>query len=418
MHLSLQTRPVTLDRRTTLASRRSAWLPRLGGLPRSFWYLWSGTLLNRMGAFVAPFMALYLTGERGFSVSRAGLVLTLFGLGSALSQPLGGALADQIGRRRTMVAGLSSAAVALLLLGAADSFGTLAAAAFGYGVCLDLYRPASSAAVADLVTDADRPRAFALQFWAINLGFSIATPLGGFLATRGYWLLFLLDAAASAMFALLVLRGVPESRPQTLGEPGRLVDVLRDRLMVALVLGVMLEAVVYMQAYLTLPLAFAADDLGPASYGLAIGLNGILIVLVQPLLLGVLGGFRRGPLLLMAMSLQGAGFGMTALADDLRGHIVAIVVWTVGEVLAAGQLGALVAALAPVRLRGRYMGAFGLSFGLAAFLAPAIGTQVFEHLGEAVLWGGGFAACLVAGVMLLVVSAAAERRITTLDSSD
>ncbi len=400
---------MTIERKE-VASRRSLWLPRLDGLPRPFWYLWAGTLLNRLGTFVAPFMALYLTDEQGFSVARAGFVLTLFGLGSALSQPLGGALADQIGRRNTMVAGLSSAAVALVVLGAADTVVTLAVSCFVYGLCLDLYRPASAAAIVDLVSVADRPRAFALQFWAINLGFSIATPLGGFLASRDYWLLFVLDAAASLLFALLVLRGVPESRPEVTGDQGHFVDVVRDKLMVALVFAVMLQAVVYMQAYLTLPLAFAADGLGPASYGLAISLNGVLIVVLQPILIGLLVGFRGGPLLFCAMSIQGVGFGLTALADGMAGHIVAIVVWTLGEVLAAGLLGALVAALAPVRLRGRYMGAFGLAFGLAAFLAPAVGTQVLEHLGEGALWGGALAASVIAGVMLWLISAAAAQR--------
>lgn len=392
------------------ARRQPTWLPRLGGLPRPFWYLWGGTLLNRLGAFVAPFLSLYLTAERGFSVARTGVVLTLFGLGSALSQPIGGALADRIGRRRTMVLGLTTAAVALLAVGAASTFLILGASVLVYGVCLDLYRPASQAAVADLVPDDDRPRAFALQFWAVNLGFSIATPLGGYLASRGYWLLFVIDALSSLAFALLVLRGVPETRPHPTGTAGRLADVMSDRLMVATVLCVLLEAIVYLQAYLTLPLAFAADGLGPGTYGLAISLNGVLIVVLQPLLLGALGRPRRGSLLLAAMTLQGTGFGMTAFADGIGTHVAAIVVWTAGEILAAGQLGALVASLAPIHLRGRYMGAFGLSFGLAAFLAPAVGTQVLVHVGETALWGGGFAACLLSGLGMLAVSAAAERR--------
>lgn len=56
------------------------------------------------------------------------------------------------------------------------------------------------------------------------------------------------------------------------------------------------------------------------------------------------------------------------------------------------------------------MGAFGMSFGLAAFLAPVVGTQMFAHVGETALWGGAFAACLFAGLGLLAVSEAAERR--------
>ena len=108
-----------------------------------------------------------------------------------------------------MVLGLTTAAAALLLVGAAGTTLTPGAAVLLYGLCLDLYRPASQAAVADLVPDTDRPRAFALQFWAVNLGFSVATPFGGFLASREYWLLFVLDAMASLGFALLVLRGAP-----------------------------------------------------------------------------------------------------------------------------------------------------------------------------------------------------------------
>ena len=383
----------------------------LAGLPRPFWYLFGGTLLNRAGSFIAPFLSLYLTGSRGFSVAETGVVLSLLGLGSAISQPVGGILADRIGRRRTMVTGLLSSAVALLVLGAADGLAGIAAAALAYGLCLDLFRPAVQAAVADLVPDADRARAFALQFWAINLGFSIATPLGGFLASRGYWLLFVLDALASAGFALLILRGVPETRPAApTGGAGRMREVLSDRLMLALVASVIASAVVYLQAFSTLPLVFARDGLGPGTYGLALSLNGVLIVLLQPLLLGLLDRRSRAPLLLTAMLLQGAGFGLTAFADDLTGHLLAIAVWTLGEILQAGQLGALVASIAPPHLRGRYMGVFGLSFGTAAFLGPLIGTQVLERFGEDALWSGALALCVAAGGGLVQVSRAADRR--------
>lgn len=392
------------------APPRTRWAAHVGGMPRAFWFLWSGTLVNRIGSFVTPFLALYLTGERDVTVAQAGIVLSLLGLGSAIGQPVGGVLADRIGRRRTMVLGLLSSAVTLLVLGAATAFVAVAAAAFAYGLCLDLFRPAVQAAVADLVPDADRPRAFALQFWAVNLGFSVATPLGGFLASRGYWLLFVLDAAASVAFALLILRGVPETRPVVPGVTGRLRDVLADRLLLALVASVVAVSVVYLQAFVTLPLVFGRDGLGPAAYGVAIGLNGVLIVLLQPLLLGFLGRRRRGPLLLAAVVLQGIGFGLTGFADGIPMHLVAITVWTLGEILQAGQLGALVAAIAPTYLRGRYMGAFGFSFGAASFLAPALGTQVLARLGEPALWGGSFLLCVAAGVGLLLVARAADRR--------
>lgn len=386
------------------------WQRHAGGLPRSFWVLWWGTLVNRLGGFVQPLLALYLTQVRDASVTETGYVLTLFGLGCAVSQPVGGALADRIGRRRTMVLGLLSSAGSLLVLGAARSLLAIALTAALYGLCLDLFRPASRAAVVDLVAPADLPRAMALSFWAINLGFAVATPLAGLLAVRGYWLLFVLDAATCVAFALLLLRGVPETKPATTERSGSTRDVLRDPLMVTMCVGTLLQAIVYLQAFLTLPLAFTADGLSTAAYGSVLGVNGLLIIVLQPLLLGVLAG-RADRLLLWAGVLQGIGFGATALADDLVGHIAALTVWTVGEVLAAGVLGALVGQLAPTHLRGRYMGVHGLSYGVAGLFAPLLGTQVLARAGEGWLWGGALVLCIASGVLLARVSRAVAERL-------
>ena len=91
-------------------------------------------------------------------------------------------------------------------------------------------------------------------------------------------------------------------------------------------------------------------------------------------------------------------------------HLLAVSVWTIGEILGAGQLGALVAAIAPVHLRGRYMGVFGASFGISSFLAPSLGTQTLERFGEPTLWTGCLVGSVLSGVGLLLVANAAGRR--------
>src|SRR5262245_50535434 len=89
----------------------------IGGLPSTFWILWTGTLVNRLGTFVVPFMALYLTRERGFSEVQAGLVIALHGGGCVFSSLLGGMLADRLGRRIALGLGLWLGAAAILFLG-------------------------------------------------------------------------------------------------------------------------------------------------------------------------------------------------------------------------------------------------------------------------------------------------------------
>ena len=75
-------------------------------LPPAYWLLWLGTVINRLGGFVIPFLSLYLTSERGISVAQAGLVVSLFGAGSFAAHLAGGELADRLGRRPVLLLSL------------------------------------------------------------------------------------------------------------------------------------------------------------------------------------------------------------------------------------------------------------------------------------------------------------------------
>src|SRR2546423_8470052 len=79
---------------------------RARGLPRAFWTIWWGLVVNRLASFVLPFLSIYLVRDRGFLPAQAGRVLALYGVGMTLAGPLGGLLADRVGRRATMLASL------------------------------------------------------------------------------------------------------------------------------------------------------------------------------------------------------------------------------------------------------------------------------------------------------------------------
>ena len=79
-------------------------MPDFHDLPRPFWVLFAGTLVNRVGGFVLIFLAIYLTEERGLNPAQAGAVVAAYGIGAIGAGPIGGALSDRIGRRPTLVA--------------------------------------------------------------------------------------------------------------------------------------------------------------------------------------------------------------------------------------------------------------------------------------------------------------------------
>ena len=190
-------------------------LGRVGGLPRPFWVLWSGTLINRIGYMVEPFLAYYLTGVRGLSLATTGAIIAVSGAGSVVSQLVSGSLSDRFGRRAMLTLGMLANAAALIGLGYSRGLVPIVAATLLFGLTIDMYRPASSALVADLVPPAERPRAYGLLFWAVNLGFSVAMVLGGTLARSGFQWLFWADAGTCAVVGVLAWRGLPG------GSPGR-----------------------------------------------------------------------------------------------------------------------------------------------------------------------------------------------------
>jgi MFS family permease len=400
-------------RRPPRSRAHEALRARVGGLPPPFWWLWVGTLVNRAGTFIEPFIILYLTGPRHLSITTAGTVVTVWGLGAIVSQPIGGYLADRVGRRITLGLGMFSVALALGILAMARSVPAIMLAALLVGVVGDIYRPAAAATVADMLEGEQRTRAFALQFWAINLGFSVAAVSAGLIVQLGFGVLFILDSATSLVFGLVVLRKVPETRPQSAvrrehDEPAwRL--MLRDKVLLALVALFLCYATLYGQVYVTLPLAVHDAGLGTAAYGLIIAVNGIVIVLVQPLTLSFIARARRAVLLPTAMLLVGAGVALSGVCNSVWAFALTVVVWTLGEIGATTSLQALLAAIAPEALRGRYLGATGLAWGASAMLAPFVGARVYAA-SPAVLWLGCFGLSVVAAAGLLAMSLRLERR--------
>lgn len=386
-------------------------------LPASFWFLWLGTVVNRLGSFAIPFLSLYLTTQRGLSVSQAGLMVSLFGAGSLVAQLVGGDLTDRLGRRPVLLLSLFVTPVLTVTLGLGRDLRLIAGATFVLGLFMDLYRPAVNAAVADLVPPSLRTRAYGYMYWAINLGVALAPIIAGLMARVNYLLLFVGDALTTFLYALIVLWRVPETRPRevahTANTPAiaRLKQLRREPILLAFSGLTFLGALVYMQGVVTLPLDMSRHGLSPADYGLAIASNAILIVFITIQTSRIVGKWPRFYAVSLSALLLGIGFGLNAFAVTLPFYIVAILVWTLGEIINAAVAPSIVADLSPVELRGLYQGVFGAAWGLALFIAPMLGGWVFERFSPSGLWF----ACAVLGSVValgcLILAGPAHRRL-------
>ncbi len=388
----------------SVASLRRAARETVSGLPREFWWLWTSTLINRLGAFVATFMALYLTLDRGYSASYAGLVASLHGLGGVVSSIGGGIMTDRLGRRPTLVIAQTATAFSVALLGFMTDPAAIAGVAFLVGMASNASRPAVQAMMADIVRPEDRVRAFSLNYWAINLGFAVSSMAAGFIAQYSYLAGFLGEASLTLVCAIVVFLKLPESRPQRTAEEKvtepqiGIGTVLRDGRFMGVVGLSFLISLIFQQGYVGLPVAMGTDGFSSADFGLAIAVNGILIVAVQIPVTRYIQHRDPRRLLVVSALLAGYGFGLTAFAGSVAVYALTICVWTLAEIVNAPTQTGLVVRLSPTHGRGRYQGVYTMSWSVAALVAPLLSGYVIDHFGAGWLWG----TCAVLGMVTAV----------------
>ncbi|MFD9399835.1 MDR family MFS transporter [Streptomyces sp. NPDC060011] len=388
----------------------------VSGLPREFWWLWTSTLINRLGAFVATFMALYLTLDRGYSASYAGLVASLHGLGGVVSSLVAGVMTDRFGRRPTLLVAQVSTAGSVALLGFMQDPVTIAGVAFLVGMASNASRPAVQAMMADIVRPEDRVRAFSLNYWAVNLGFAVSSIGAGFIAEFSYLAGFLIEAGMTLVCAFVVFAKLPESKPvQVAKETAPAVGlgtVLRDGRFMSVVGLSFLVALVFQQGSVGLPIAMGEAGFTPADYGTAMAVNGVMIVVLQIPVTRFIEHRDPRRLLVVSSILAGYGFGLTAFAGSVGVFTLTVCVWTLAEIVNAPTQTGLVVRLSPVHGRGRYQGMYTLSWALASLVAPVMSGLVIDRFGAAYLWG----LCAVVGTVAGLGYTLLMRRLPTEDS--
>jgi len=387
-------------------------------VPRAYWYVWWGTLVNRLGGFVIPLLTIYLIEVRRLSVAEAGGIVSVFGAGAVAASIVGGQLSDRLGRRITMVISMFGGAIAMTVLGLVRDLTAITAMVGVVGFVGELYRPAVLAFVADVVPPAQRVYAYGLLHWVINVGFAFAAIVGGLLAEVDFTILFLADAATMAVYGVIVLVAVPETRPaappaEAAPVEGAPVETapsrpaarswLRDGSFLILFALTLLLALLPNQAGSTLSAHMTWQGFTPAAFGAVMAVNGVLIIALQPALTAW--SARRDPsrVLAVAALFYGIGIALHGLAPSFGLHAAAVTVWTLGEIFESPSRSAIVAAMAPADARGRYQGAVVMAFGAAQLVSPKLGTWTWEHVGPDALWG----ACLVVGVAVALAHVAA-----------
>ncbi|ONI77544.1 MFS transporter [Kribbella sp. ALI-6-A] len=247
--------------------------------------LWAAGFTTAFGAHAVAANLGGFSDDAVKSLLTLGLLLALYDGAEVLLKPLFGWVADRVGARPVLLAGLVGFAAASAAYAVVDSPGWLWVARLGQGAAASAFSPAASALVARLNPAAKHGRAFGSYGFAKSLGYTLGPLLGGGLVwAGGLRLLFAVTAvlglvvAVWALFAVPVVPPLPRTRQTVLDLARRISDpaFLRPTAALAAATAALSVGVGF------LPVTGAAAGLGPIATGAAVSVLAATAALVQP----------------------------------------------------------------------------------------------------------------------------------------
>jgi MFS family permease len=375
----------------------------LRALPRPVQILIAGTFVNKAGTYIVPYLTIVLMRDFRLSPFQAGLAVAAYGFGSLVSVFVGGQTADRLGRRSTMILSLFGSGVLALCLGFAPNLRAFVLLLLGFGFVADLFQPAASAIVTDLVPQEQRRIGFAGLRLAINLGFAAGVVVGGFLVDWDWRFLFWGDGLSTLAYGLVIVFFIAETRPvRTEGEVAG--SPFEDAPFLRLVAASSAFPFLMFAVMTVLPITLTEGASYPSrTYGYIVGLNGLLVAMLELPIATRLPTASRLRLAAGGLLVAAFGVALNGSPPSLFIYVIAILLVTAGEIVMMPQLSATVADWAPRLSRGRYISLFQSSWTFAKATSPLLFLPLRARLGDRVFWSLLGASAFPAFALLLTL---------------
>ena len=397
--------------------------------PRKFWLVVGVSFIDNIGGtMLFPFFSLYIAWKFDVGMTQAGVILGIFSVFGMLGGMIGGALTDKFGRRKIILFGLIFSAFSTLLLGFVNDLAVLYPMAVVVGLLSSIAFPAHQAMLADLLPERQRAEGFGILRVVSNLSWIIGPVIGGFMANRSFFSLFVADASVSSIVAVLFYFLISETKPQTDTEKesesvletfkGYFI-VMRSRAFMAFIFASILMGLVYQQMYNSLSV-YLRDyhGIAPSGYGLLMTTSAVTVIFFQFWTTRRIKS--RPPFIMMALGALFYAAGFLMFGFDPLAFLNATYIWfmgavfiiTIGEMIIMPVSQALAANFAPEDMRGRYMAVFGFAWTIPATFGPGLAGLILDNYNPDLLWYLGGMLCLVSvlGFYLLHLRLGGQKR--------
>ncbi|WP_166359035.1 MFS transporter [Pseudomonas akapageensis] len=374
--------------------------------------LWVTFILTLARAITLPYLVVYLADTFALGISDIGLVIgsALF-VGSLLSL-YGGYLIDKL--RSYSVIMTATLMFAAAFIGAISSRSLILFFLFLVLINLTLavVDIAAKAGFCALLPENARSEVFSIKYTLSNVAYAVGPFMGaGLFKLDTHWP-FVVSAGLGLVMFLAYRRwgdrspqtGLAGMQKQAFVAVGRL--LLKDYRLVCFTLGGVLSAVVFGQFTAFLSQYLVVTTTPEHTYRVisyVVATNAVTVIALQYLIGRRISSRRLFPWLLAGMAMFLVGLLGFSLAQTLLVWCLAMLVFTLGEIIVIPAEYMFIDTIAPEHLRGMYYGAQNLS-NLGAALGPVICGFALAALAPQVMFYL-LIACVVAATLFYYLGA-------------
>ena len=372
-----------------------AYKTSFSGLSKETWLLSIVILVNRCGYMAVPFMGLYVTQALHRPASDAGIIISLFGVGSILGATAGGKLTDMFGFRPVQIFSSLIGGLFFLIFSQVSHFTTLCVLAVLISFFYDAFRPANFTAIAAYAAEGKETRSYSLNRLATNIGWAVGISMGGIIASFNYQLLFIVDGVVSIIVAFAIFMFLPAVKGFRKAVAAKMEGMVvrkpwQDPLFIRFLLLTTVFATCFFLMFRVVPVFFKEVwHLDEALIGMILGVNGVIIALFEMVMISKIEN-KRSPVfyIVTGVLIVGLSFATLMLPKFLPVVValISVTCFTFGEMFAIPFVNTFVIKRSNEFNRGQYAAGYTVAWSIAQVVGPTCGFYLAEKVGYSPLW--------------------------------
>ncbi|MDG0844154.1 MFS transporter [Staphylococcus equorum] len=356
-------------------------------MPKSVWWLVIGMALNITGSsFLWPLNTIYMNEQLDKSLTMAGFVLMINSFGMVIGNLLGGNLFDKLGGYSTIMIGTVICLISTTLLNFFHGWPWyavwLVALGFGGGMII----PAIYA-LAGAVWPQGGRQTFNAIYLAQNLGVAIGAASGGFVAELSFNYIFIANLLMYVAFAVVAMTQFNiklDVKVKANDTMSLLSKQNRVQFTALSLLCVMFSIcwIAYIQWESTIASFTQEINMSMSQYSLLWTVNGIMILVAQPLIMPVI-RLLKGNLkyqMLVGIAIFIVSFLVTSFAEQFSVFMIGMIILTLGEMFVWPAVPTIANQLAPKGKEGAFQGYVNSAATVGKAFGPLIGGVLVDTL--------------------------------------